>query len=205
MPLRVPPAVENNTDAIVRAIGLESVDVYRFLQQRLATADPAEDRLFQFLFRSFYRIDNAGLTPEFKTRFFEILRDAKIAGAVTIADVVRSLHLLPNRKGQTSLQFSFATKLAASIDSTVPIYDKEVAGIFGFRAPYTTRSFEQRLAEYLEFHAELASLYEAIVAEDRLRGARSLFRQLYAASPSTVPETKVLDFIFWAAGKLSRE
>ena len=115
------------------------------------------------------------------------------------------MNSIPNRKGQASLQFSFATKLAATVDNAVPIYDKEVAGVFGFRAPYTTRSFEQRLTEYLTFHEELRALYAQVIKNGQLQSARAQFRELYVPRSATVPETKVLDFIFWSAGKLSRE
>jgi hypothetical protein len=205
VPLATPPAVETNSEVIVRAIGQEAVDVYCFLRERISEVDPAEDRLFQFLFRSFYRLDNAGLTDDFKTRFFQLLQAAKCAGRVDIIEVVRDLWAIRNRKGQKSIQYSFATKLAATVDENCPIYDAEVAAVFGFRPPYTYRSFERRLAEYSSFHADLTALYNSIVETNRLIEARALFRTIYGAPPTSVSETKVLDFIFWSAGKLMRE
>jgi hypothetical protein len=205
MPLSPPPDVETNPEGIVRAIGQESVEVYCFLRQRISERNPAEDRLFQFLFRSFYRLDNAGLTDDFKIRFFQLLQAAKCAGSVDIPEVVRDLYAIRNRKGQESIQYSFATKLAATVDDTCPIYDAEVAAVFGFRPPYAYRPFDRRLAEYSAFHADLKDLYRSIVETDRLREARALFRTMYGVPSTSVPETKVLDFIFWSAGKLMRE
>ena len=80
-----------------------------------------------------------------------------------------------------------------------------MASVFGFRAPYTYRVFEQRLADYLAFYAELAELYRSVIAADSLAAARRLFRAQYRVSETEVPEHKVLDFIFWSAGKLSKE
>ena len=119
--------------------------------------------------------------------------------------VVRDLWAIRNRKGQESIQYSFATKLAATVDEKCAIYDAEVAAVFSFRPPYTYRPFERRLAEYSAFHADLTALYNSIVETDRLREARALFRTMYGAPPASVPETKALDFIFWSAGKLLRE
>lgn len=205
MSLTVPSDIETNANKIVQNIGQESVDVYRFLSNRFCKNDPREDKVFQFVFRSFYRLDNAGLTDEFKMKFFELLSIAKTEQKVDIPTIVRSLFDIPNRKGQASLQFSFATKLAATVESTSPIYDAEVATIFGFRAPYNYKPFDRRLSEYDSFYTKLKTLYQTIIDENRLREAREKFRSQYQCTESEVSETKVLDFIFWSAGKLSRE
>lgn len=205
MSLIVPSDIDTNANKIVHLIGQESVDVYRFLSKRFREQDPKGDRVFQFIFRSFYRLDNAGLTGEFKTKFFELLSIAKTEQQADISEIVRSLFDIPNRKGQASLQFSFATKLAATVEPTSPIYDAEVASVFGFRAPYNYKPFEQRLSEYTSFYTKLKSLYQTIIDKDDLKEARAMFRSQYQCTESDVPETKVLDFIFWSAGKLSRE
>lgn len=205
MSLIVPSDIDTNANQIVHLIGQESVDVYRFLSKRFREQDPKGDRVFQFIFRSFYRVDNAGLTDESKTKFFELLSIAKTEQQADISEIVRSLFDIPNRKGQASLQFSFATKLAATVEPTSPIYDAEVASVFGFRAPYNYKPFEQRLSEYTSFYTKLKSLYQTIIDKDDLKEARAMFRSQYQCTESDVPETKVLDFIFWSAGKLSRE
>lgn len=196
MTLIVPSDVEANADKIIQLIGYESVDVYRFLSKRFREQDPKGDNVFQFIFRSFYRLDNAGLTDEFKTKYFELLSFAKAEHQADIQEIVRSLFNIPNCKEQKSLQFSFATKLAATVESSSPIYDTEVASIFGFRPPYNYKPFEQRLSEYTVFYTELKSLYQTIIDTDCLRKARTMFRDRYQCTDSDVPETKVLDFIF---------
>lgn len=182
------------------------MDVYCFLRQRILEVDAAaQDRLFQFLFRSFYRLDSAGLTDEFKTRFFQLLQAARSSGEIDIGAVVRDLYRIRNRKGQASVQYSFATKLVATVNDASPIYDAEVAAVFGFRPPYAHEPFEDRLAKYSAFHKKLTTLYQSISETGRLLQARSRFRELYEVPPSAVSETKVLDFLFWSAGKRMRK
>ena len=205
MPLFLPPDIEANAEQIVQRVGSESVAVYRFLDRSYKERDPQINSVFQFVFRSFYRLDNAGLTDEFKSRYFEILSQAKSASSTSLGEVVRSLFELPNRKGQPSLQFSFATKLVATVDSSLPIYDAEVAAIFGFRAPYNYRPFEQRLQEYQRFYYELQKLFQSIIQNGELKSSRALFRKTYQCTEVEVSESKVIDFLFWSAGKLSRE
>ena len=76
---QVPRYIENDADAILQTLSRESIDVYRFLSERFITFDPKDDAVFQFVFRSFYRLDNAGLTPEFKERFFNFPAQQKTA------------------------------------------------------------------------------------------------------------------------------
>jgi hypothetical protein len=68
-----------------------------------------------------------------------------------------------------------------------------------------TRSSRYGVEEYMTFYGRLRGIYEEILRGNRLAEARGMFRQLYAAPPGKIPEIKVLDFIFWSAGKLSFE
>jgi hypothetical protein len=197
--------IERNAEEIVRGVGLETIGVYRFLFNEFARGAIIENYVFQFTYRSFYRIDNAGLTPEFKRRYFALMDDARDRNDVNIPALARELFILPNRKGQQSLQFSFITKLVNTVNPQYPIYDAEVASFFGFRAPYNYKSFEVRLTEYMAFYAKLRDIYAAIIHRNLLLQPRQLFREKYAVTTDHVPEIKVLDFIFWSAGKLSLE
>ena len=61
--------IENNSTEIIENIDFESIEVYNFLKSQFEMSNVTENYLFQFVFRSFYRLDNAGLTPKFKIEF----------------------------------------------------------------------------------------------------------------------------------------
>lgn len=195
--------IEKNSTNIVEMVGTEAVEVSRYIFARYRKVDPAKDKVFQFLFRSAYRIDNAGLTVEFKKKFFEIFREAKNQGCADIREIVRTLQPIPNKRGHPSLQFSFATKLANTVDSTMPLYDDWVAKTFCFQKPRNHLDFESRLSQYMAFYNVLRTLYEKIIEEDLLAGPREHFRRFYAPAATKISEQKILDFIFWSAGKLN--
>lgn len=109
--------IESNTEEIVLAIGRESVEVYRFLSAEFMRGSILENYVFQFAFRSFYRLDNAGLTPNFKREYFVLLEEARNLNEVDLPGLARKLFHIPNRKGQQSLQFSFVSKLANTVNS----------------------------------------------------------------------------------------
>ncbi|GGP26837.1 hypothetical protein [Silvimonas amylolytica] len=204
MSLLLPLEIETSASLVLDALNKESIDVYRFLSERYLSVDPGADAVFQFMFRSFYRLDNAGLTPKFKQRYFDLMQDAKEAGRADLVSIVKELWKFPNRKGQQSLQFSFATKLAATVDPRLPIYDAEVASLFGFQPPHPSKPFEVRLDTYLSFYCKLRRLYEQTLTNNQLNFTRTLFREKFTCNEAQVSEQKALDFIFWAAGKRSK-
>ena len=81
--------------------------------------------MFQFTYRSFYRLDNAGLTPEFKSRYFELLQEYRIK-PIDLKDICVDLYEYKTRKGYNSVQFSFATKLANTIDENYSINEQNI-------------------------------------------------------------------------------
>jgi hypothetical protein len=74
-PLRDLSQIEANAERVVRAIGHEAVDVYGFLSEQFACGPEAGNYAFQFVYRSFYRLDSAGLTSEFKSKYFVMLEE----------------------------------------------------------------------------------------------------------------------------------
>jgi hypothetical protein len=195
--------IDDNAGAIIQGIDPEAVDVYIFLSNEFARGSAVENRVFQFVYRSFYRIDSAGLTPNFKSKYFMLLEESRDLRDVDLRKLTKELHSIRNRKNQESLQFSFVTKLAHTVNSTYPVYDGEVATVFGFRVPRTEKDFDVRLDEYMTFYETLRDNYEEIIRRNLLLEPRRLFHQHFATHNDRIPETKVLDFIFWSAGKQS--
>ncbi len=196
--------IEQNAEIIIPNIRHESVEVYRFLCAEFNKSKVDKNYLFQFVFRSFYRIDNAGLTSAFKKRYFELLEDVRNAESIDIANLVKELQKYPNLKGQETLQFSFATKLANTANSKYPIYDSEVARMFDFKTPGHAQDSLDRLDKYINFYQELRESYEAIIANEHLKSVRDLFRTTFSTCDEDFPEMKMIDFIVWQAGKLKK-
>lgn len=191
--------IENNSTEIIENIDQESVDVYNFLKTEFKKSNVNENYLFQFVFRSFYRIDNAGLTPEFKKEYFNILEQNRNEKQFDFEKILRRLHSFPNRKGQNTLQFSFATKMFNTIDDIMPIYDSEVAKMFSLSRPYQSE-FEVKLDKYLDQLDIIQTSYEQIIEQNLLPKTIGLFDKVL--KDNKLSEMKKLDFIFWSAGKI---
>jgi len=148
-----------NARQIVEGIEKESLDVYLFLKEQFNSGPIFQNYLFQFVYRSFYRLDNAGLTPEFKTEYFKLMEECRSSNCLDLTTIAKHLYEIYNRKKQKTLQFSFITKLANTINDDYPLYDSEVAKIFSFNAPYTYKPMEERLTAYLDFYDNLKNYY----------------------------------------------
>jgi len=112
---------------ILANLNQESIDVYKFLQAEFSKGDVTKNHLFQFVYRSFYRLDNAGLTPEFKMRYFELMESSRGKQPFDIEIILCELEKFPRikekKKGEEkgSFQFSFATKLIKPKSRRLPI------------------------------------------------------------------------------------
>lgn len=195
--------IEANAAAIVDSIGAESVTVFAYLLDEFAEGPVDTNLVFQFVYRSFYRLDNAGLSPEFKSEYFVLMEQSRNdPREISLETLVRKLYDFPGRNKRRGLQFSFVTKLANMINPDYPIYDSEVAKVFRFRPPASSRPLEDRLADYLKFYATMRSTYAEILKNNLLEQPRLTFRHKYTVHEAKIAEVKVLDFIFWSAGKL---
>lgn len=191
--------IENHSSEIVNNLEQESIDVYNFLKEEFEKSDVTKNHLFQFVFRSFYRLDNAGLTPEFKKEYFCILEENRYKNEFELEKIIKKLYNFPNRKGQPTLQFSFATKLINTIDDTFPIYDSKVAKMFQFNRPNHS-NFDKKLIKYQEQLDEIKSGYNQILNSNLIPTTIQEFDNKFINHKLT--NIKKLDFIFWSAGKI---
>lgn len=191
--------IEENSDEIVENIEFESIVTYNFLKKQFADFDVRKNYLFQFVYRSFYRLDNAGLTPEFKNEYFVILEEYRDQKDFNFSDILQRLYVIPNRRGFKTFQFSFTTKMLNIIDEQIPIYDSEVAKTFGFIRPYTP-SFDKKLDIYLNQYEVIKDAYLEILNKHLLPKTNICFDEKF--KEYKINEIKKLDFIFWSAGKL---
>ena len=189
------------SEQIIANLQEESLCVYCFIHDQWAAGSVVENKLFQFIFRSFYRIDGAGLTDEFKSNFFQILENNRNKKP-DIENICKILYDIKNRKGQSSLQFSFVSKLANTVDPSLPIYDSEVAKVYGYKPPPSSRPVCERITNYLGFYRFLDSDYGAILKRNSLGRLFDEFDNRYPQYKQKIDPKKKLDFIIWSAGKL---
>ncbi|HUI40397.1 MAG TPA: hypothetical protein VL523_00360, partial [Terriglobia bacterium] len=98
-----------------------------------------------------------------------------------------------------SLQFSFVTKLAHTVNPKYSVYDSKIAAAFSF-APRYSKKIDQRLEPELAFYSSLCATYKEIVACSMLERHIRVFRNRYGPAAGHLPDIKIIDFVFWSAG-----
>lgn len=190
--------------AILDNLNPESIAVYQFIQQRAQDKnnDLTQDLLFQFVYRSFYRLDNAGLTNDFKVRYFKLMQDRREDFKFDVEEILLDLQKFKTRKGNESIQFSFTTKMFSTLNPVYPVYDREVAKMFDYHST-PQGDATAKIKAYLLRYEVILKGYEQIVRENLLKDLLSAFDKKYPGHQ--LSDTKRLDFIFWSAGKIKTQ
>ena len=106
-------------------VGLEQ---YQTIMQKLYAVDVSIDRDFQKRFNHFYRMRQR--TPEFYNAFYTKLQASKEGCCPTFAEVLDYFWERLHR-----VEPSFSSKLVATINSELPVWDKQVLNNLKLKAP----------------------------------------------------------------------
>jgi hypothetical protein len=189
--------ISKKQDKILDGLDYESINVYEFLRKRFRDADVASDSVFQFIFRSFYRMDNAGLTPKFKTDFFCIMQEYREKN-FDMKVILRRLGAFKTLRGFNSVQLAFVSKMYNMIREDRPIYDSYIAKIFGLGKP--CGNFDEKINRALHIYEEMERKYDEISSRGDCSEIIRRFDDKFKGN--ALCPIKKLDFIFWSAGKL---
>lgn len=185
--------VSKNQDQILSNLDYESVVVYRFLKSEYDKGNILNNPFFQFVFRSFYRMDGAGLSNRMKEHYFQLLENKER----NLEIILSELYDIKNIKKQNTIQFSFATKLVHTIDNDMPIYSTEIASCLD-KKPRPTGSKNERILSCVVIYGSLMRLYDELKKNEEINDTISKFRLKFNVTEGQISNTKVLDFILWS-------
>lgn len=183
---------------ILSNIEPESVSVYLFLKNEYKKGNIKNNTLFQFVFRSYYRLDNAGLGGKLKNEYFKLLSDKQN----DLGKILSKLYSIPNSRNLNTIQFSFATKLLHTIDNNSPIFDAEVSRVF--HKMRTGENKEEKIESCLKIYEFLKVAYLDLLQDEKIKKIILKFRLKFDISKEKISDIKVLDFIIWSLGKIKK-
>lgn len=199
---KVLQTIFNNYKMALNVLQTESFDVYNFIKEEFKkTDDVTKNHLFQFVYRSFYRLDNAGLTPELKTKYFDLLQEYRNKD-IDLKNICLDLYEYKTRKDKNSIQFSFVTKLANTIDSSYPIYDSEVIKLFDFKQPYYLKEKNSKIDKYLEQYQYILFTSNELIKNEKVLSIFDEMNELFGSSCINMSNSKKLDTLMWGVGKV---
>jgi hypothetical protein len=196
--------IKNNKILIFNNLEKESIEVYRFLINRFdVTDDITTDEVYKFVYRSFYKIDNAGLTKQFKNEYFEILQEYRIIKEYsdeTITAIANRLHKFKTLKNTDSFQFSFISKMLNTINVHSPIWDSEVRLVFKFPDIKSKLPLDEKITMAIKHLSYMKGVYKQIEESNELNDIIVEFDEKYKTVELSF--NKKIDFILWSTGKV---
>jgi hypothetical protein len=174
-----------------RIVNQESIDVYLYILHNYP--QKVNDNFFQFVYRSFYRLDNAGLSDKCKKEYFRLLSNKE----TSLEKILKILHQYKTKKNEKSYQLSFTTKLLHTIDNNLPIYDSFVAKLFNL----PTR--KSNLNWNLKVYDLLRGKFNNLLQDSQIMSYIKEFKIKHHAEE--ISDAKALDFMLWGLGKHQAE
>jgi hypothetical protein len=156
------------------------VDTYSWLQRRLRSVNVAEDKEFQTRFAGYYRVRFLKPTP--RQKLFDLLEDSKNR-PVDFGGILEKLCAATGR-----MEESFASKLAATIDPTLPVVDRLVRDHLSLSRAFSTKNAR-------EIHQKIKEQYAEFLGTEN--GAYLTGRFAEAYPHAHITHVKMLDFVLW--------
>ena len=150
------------------------------------TNDPKTND-FQRNFNSFYKLRRG---EQFRNAYYSFLEYNK-KRKPSFIKVLRKLYRFGN------LEASFASKLLATINPKLPIWDKLVLDYFKLEPPSRTLPPEERIKQANAVYEELRKKYKELIDKDEGQKMIELFNRYYPKIKEKIMPIKKIDFIIW--------
>lgn len=151
-------------------------------------------------FSLFYGIKRF-VSDEFMEKYFNKMKELRNMDTCDIRDLteylVDSNARDRNKQKTEKVQFSFVTKLLNIMnDAKYPIYDLNVATVFGFAVPYQS-DIKDKIDKYVELYEIIQRVYEEVLIVYAAKIAS--FRKMFECKDVT--DLRIVDIITWKLGE----
>ena len=159
------------------------IDKYNWIMKRIHEVDVSTDAEFQKHYNGFYRMRQR--PTNFYKSYYIYLEQNKYNQELTFEDIVTYLY-----QETGSVHASFSSKLLATVNPNMPIWDKFVLQNLGLRTPYYYE--KNRLQKTVQLYQRICDWYNSGEALEKLNEFNRLFPDV------DISDVKKVDFILWA-------
>lgn len=177
---------------ILRQIPENQIGAYARLVDTLRTTDVSIDADYQRTFSYFYRLRLR--PPALKSFYFGLLNDNKNRPDLTFTQVIAAIF-----EKCSQVHPSFSSKLVATINPNVPVYDSHVLTLLGIRNNWQSKPARVRMERAIEAYSTIESFFAGALCSPTTDG---LIKRFDARFPSYAhfSRTKKLDLYLWQGG-----
>ena len=157
---------------------------YLWIMDRVHQCDVRRDAEFQRTYTYFYKVRRS---DAWRRSYFGLLEHAKTT-PMTFSAALRAIH-----RETGTVAASFASKLVATLDPSLPVWDRHVLDNLGLRAPYHYQRDRVERCErtYTELHQRMTNL----VASPEGQRICAAFARRYPRV--SVTDMKRVDLVLW--------
>jgi hypothetical protein len=176
---------------VAKALG---IDDYLAIMDSVNRTDVFRDKDFQKTYNRFYVVRR---NQDWRDSYYRLFQQCKTKKEVCFQYIIEGLY-----KSTGQVEASFASKMLATINPDMPIWDSQILNYFKLKPKVVTP--EKRLKDSV-------AMYESIVIwYDEYRGSESA-KKLIDAFDAVLPRycdisaTKKIDFAIWSSGSIKPE
>jgi hypothetical protein len=167
----------------------EGLGKYLCIQALVEQAsDLTQDAIFQKRYNGFYKVRR---NEEWRRHYYKILesqRHKKKGKGLEFLDVLKTIH-----RETGKVEASFASKLTATIDTSLPVIDSIVMKNLGLKLPGS--GTPQRLSEMAKVYDEMTAYYKNYLGTEDGKYLVEQFEKQYPRAK--ISNVKMLDFVLW--------
>lgn len=163
----------------------KKVEPYLFIMRRLRECDVATDKEFQRKFTGFYRVRRG---EAFRKSYFCYMETLKNTNTKNISIMEIQSHLFGRH---SSVETSFSSKLLATINPDMPIWDVHVLKNLCLKKSYKTG--EAKIKANSATYNDMKQKYDEYLKMEEAKEILALFGDKYRE----ISNVKKIDFILW--------
>lgn len=178
---------ETFTNGIARQLGFE-----KYIRI-ISDIDPLNN-IFQVTFNDYYKVRR---DANWRTVYYKCFSELKDKKDITFDEIITYLYdnLPQTEKGKNRVEASFASKMLATINPSMPILDSQVLINMGLMLS-DSNDTNKKLRTAISVYEEMIRRYDEYQKADECKEAISLFNT-YFPSYSKLSATKKIDFFLW--------
>lgn len=152
------------------------------------------DAAFQRLYTGFYRVRRSASWAE---SYFSLMSDFSRRGGSDFGTILKAVDAIPG----SGVELSFSSKMLATINPKMPIWDSQVKNALGLSDIPQHGSKEFREEQAITLYAKLRGEFACLLADKDVKREIAAFDALLPDYASRLTDEKKLDYLLWSAGR----
>ncbi len=176
--------------AILEALSKAKEGVWKYyaLMEKLPITDVSKDSSFQRSFNHYYKIRQRSL--EWYSVFYNLLEQSKDSD-ISFDLAIKHIYSKLGR-----IEPSFSSKLVATINPELPVWDRYVLENLKIKWTYTGKP-DARLDKAVTIYRRIFNEIDSFKKTETTTKIISIFNSMYPSLASKVTKTKKIDFTLW--------